>query len=278
MTPKADAGDPAKRPPGTWILLRGLTRDSRHWGDFPGEMAARFEGARVIALDLPGNGVLAALPSPVRVEALANHCIEETRRRGMEPPYHLLALSLGAMVAIAWCDRRPQDIAGCVLINTSVRPHAPFHRRLRPRNYLRLLRLALPGTPDLAWERTVLELTSRLAPERDALLARWIGWRAERRVGRANALRQLLAAARFRAPATPPAAPTLLLASARDGLVDFRCSQRLAKVWGCPLAVHPGAGHDLPLDDGPWVLDAVARWLDGIEPARDLPPASGDPG
>jgi hypothetical protein len=25
--------------------------------------------------------------------------------------------------------------------------------------------------------------------------------------------------------------------------------------------VHPSAGHDLPLDDGVWVAQAVAKWL-----------------
>jgi hypothetical protein len=46
-------------------------------------------------------------------------------------------------------------------------------------------------------------------------------------------------------------------------LVDPRCSQTLADCWNLPLAVHPVAGHDLPLDDGSWVLEEIARWLAG---------------
>jgi predicted alpha/beta hydrolase family esterase len=52
-----------------------------------------------------------------------------------------------------------------------------------------------------------------------------------------------------------------VLVSAADGLVDPRCSQRLAQAWGAPMRKHPTAGHDLPLDDGAWVAREVAAWL-----------------
>ena len=55
-------------------------------------------------------------------------------------PLHLLAMSLGAMVAIAWAQRHPGELAGMVLINTSVRPLNPFWQRLRPRAWPVLLR------------------------------------------------------------------------------------------------------------------------------------------
>ncbi|MGZ5183361.1 MAG: alpha/beta fold hydrolase, partial [Ramlibacter sp.] len=75
-----------------------------------------------------------------------------------------------------------------------------------------------------------------------------------------NALRQLWAAARYRAPDRPPAVPLLLLASAGDRLVHPSCSARLADRWEVPLRLHPWAGHDLPLDDPAWVLDHVLSW------------------
>ena len=78
-------------------------------------------------------------------------------------------------------------------------------------------------------------------------------------------MRQLWAAARYRAPAARPATALLLLASRRDGLVHFGCSEALAAAWGCELRIHPGAGHDLPLDDGPWVVAQVRHWIDGAK-------------
>ena len=93
------------------------------------------------------------------------------------------------------------------------------------------------------------------------MLQRWLGYQREFPVTRANALRQLWAAARFRAPAARPAVPLLVLCSAGDQLVDHRCSLRLAEAWRAEQRVHADAGHDLPLDDGAWVAAQVADWL-----------------
>ena len=78
-----------------------------------------------------------------------------------------------------------------------------------------------------------------------------------------NGLRQLLAAARYRASPVAPGARTLLLGSQHDQLVSSACSRAIAKAWGLPLHVHPSAGHDLPLDDPQWVIDEVLRWVAG---------------
>lgn len=251
-----------------WILLRGLTRETRHWGDF----AARLQndGATVLTLDLPGNGRLCHEPSPTHVQAMAEHARGQLQRLNVAPPYRLLAMSLGAMVAVAWAQAHPHELAAGVLINTSLRPFSPFTHRLRPANYATVLRLMLTH-PD-AWQReeAVLRMTTRHAPTgaaRERLLSNWVAWHREHPVSGVNALRQLLAAARYRAPLVKPPVPLLLLTSAQDGLVDTRCSERLATAWHCELARHPSAGHDLPLDDPTWVLAQVQRWL-ATDPAR----------
>ena len=244
-----------------WVLLRGLTRERRHWGTFPQTFSAAMPGARVIALDLPGNGALHREPSPWRVEAMAGHCRRQLQGLGVPPPYRVLAMSLGAMVATCWAASHPEEVSAAVLINTSLRPFSPFHHRLRPRNYARLLRLMLTHPVDDDWEQAVLHLTSG-APQRHAgVVEAWATYRRECPVTRSNALRQLWAAARWSAPIKRPAVPLLLLTSAADGLVDTRCSSRLAQRWPCDIATHPWAGHDLPLDDAPWVAAQVHGWL-----------------
>lgn len=244
----------------TWIFLRGLTRDSRHWGDFPARFQAALPEAAIVTLDLPGNGERHEETSPVRVERMAEECRAELRARGLHPPYRLLAMSLGAMVAVAWAAAHPEELAAAVLINTSLRPFSPLQQRLRPRNYPRLLRLALPGVTAIEWERTVLALTSNLAPDRESLLRQWIHWHERYPVSRRNALRQLWAASRYRAPRQRPAVPLLVLASAADQLVDPACSRRLAAQWHTAYDEHPTAGHDLPLDDGAWLAARIAAW------------------
>ena len=245
----------------TWILLRGLTRESGHWGGFAALLQHRHPDSRIVTLDLPGNGTFNRQASPTRIEAMTQWCRDHLRSQGMAPPYRLLAMSMGAMVAVDWATCAPQELAGCVLINTSLRPVSAWYRRLRPANYAALLALVL--TPDFGGghERTILRLTSRTPEAAAAVLDDWIRLRRTRPVATANALRQLLAAARYRAPATAPAVPLLLLTSRRDGLVDSRCSQALAQRWRTGIAIHETAGHDLTLDDAPWVADEIGRWL-----------------
>lgn len=243
-----------------WVFLRGLTRESRHWGDFPAIFRSGIPDAEVVTLDLPGNGRLCRMSSPTRVEAIAEHCRADLAALGIRPPYRLLAMSLGAMAAVAWADRHPQEIEACVLINTSLRPFSPFYRRLRPGNYPALLKLALLGGSDDAWESAILRMTSRMAGSRTQILEAWTAWRREHTVSRRNALRQLWAASRYRAPTRKPAVRMLVLAAAGDALVDPRCSRRLARLWRTDFAEHPVAGHDIPLDDGAWVARQVRDW------------------
>ena len=245
----------------TWVFLRGLTRESRHWGSFPEMFRAAIPDAVVVTLDLPGNGRLHELRSPSTVEEMADYCRAELRSQGVLPPYHLLAMSLGAMVAVAWATSHPEELRGCVLINTSLRPFSPFYRRLRPANYVTLLRLILMGGTDRDWEETIYRLTSRRIKPPTDVLTDWISYRREYPVSHRNAIRQLLAAARYRAPLVKPASRRLILMSKRDALVDNRCSKQLAHDWKAEIAEHPSAGHDIPLDDGLWVARQVREWL-----------------
>lgn len=250
----------------TWIFLRGLTRESRHWGDFVGQFQLAQPDCQIIALDLPGNGRLNQQHSPLSVQDMVAHCRGQLALRNIKPPYHVLAMSLGAMVAAAWADSHPQEVAANVLINTSMRPFNPFYQRLRPANYGVLLKLTLLGATPEAWEHAILRLTSNRAS--DDILPLWLALRQECPVSHANALGQLVAAARFRAPSVKPVAPTLLLASEQDHLVSVNCSEALAKHWQCDLRVHSSAGHDLPLDDGPWVAAQVSEWLMNLDAAQ----------
>jgi len=244
-----------------WILLRGLSREARHWGGFAELLRREVPDAQVLALDLPGNGSRCREKSPLGVESMVESLRTQLGVQGVAPPYRLLAMSLGAMVAVDWAARHSGEIAGAVLINTSLRPFSPFYQRLKPANYRRLLTLALSAASDRDWEVAILELTSRRAAAHADVLDDWLSYRRENPVAVGNALRQLIAAARYRAPGVRPDVPLLVLSSRGDELVDSDCSHQLAERWNLPHAVHPGAGHDLPLDDGAWVAGRIGRWL-----------------
>jgi pimeloyl-ACP methyl ester carboxylesterase len=246
-----------------WVLLRGLTREAGHWGPFLGEMQQALPAANVVPVDLPGAGALCQQRCPLHVPAMVDACRVQLVARGLAPPYRVLGLSLGGMVASAWASRWPAELQACVLVNTSLRPFSPATARLRLARWPTLVRLLLPGNPQRA-EQAILRLTSN-APERHAArVDEWVAIRQARPVTTANALRQLLAAARHRHDGPPPAVPVLVVSSARDGLVDPGCSHALATAWNVPHAIHPDAGHDLPLDDGPWLAARVAEWIGSV--------------
>ena len=248
----------------TWVLLRGLMREARHWGEFPTLFQNALGAQHLVTLDFPGNGILHAQSSVTSVTEMANYCHTQLRQLGYAPPYRVLAQSLGAMVAVAWSERHPAEIDRMVLINTSLAPYNPFYHRLRPANYPALLRFVLHDSAAQR-ESLILQLTSALkshSDHRQTILDQWIAYARECPVTRANILRQLQAALCYRAAPDAPPAPVLLLAGQHDRLVNAKCSLTLAKNWRCAIRLHPAAGHDLPLDDGVWVTQRVREWLD----------------
>lgn len=258
----------------TWILLRGLTREQGHWGDFVPQLKAALPAeATLLTPDLPGNGVLHQQTSPSRVEDMVEAVRGELRDQGYEPPYSVVAMSLGAMVTVAWAHAYPQELSRCVLINTSLRPFSPFWHRLQARNYPTIFRLLLSGASAEQWEGAILTMTTRMPAAPALILQHWLDLRARRPVSTANGLRQLWAATRYRAPRDKPPVPMLVLNGLGDQLVSPACSAELARRWQLPLLRHPTAGHDLPLDAAPWVVAQIQSWLQAPQSAKTALPA-----
>ena len=240
----------------SWILLRGLTREARHWATFTDRLT-QHTGEAVLALDLPGNGEFARQTSPLAVRDMVEFARQQLRIKGVALPCKLLAMSLGGMVATDWAQRYPKEVSQLVLINTSMRPHSRLQERLRPANWHALALLAARWHDADHAERLIHQLTcNRLDTQTDAIRD-WLNIRKTAPVSAANARRQLWAAARFGCAPQPPACPTLLLSSNADQLVNPACSARLASAWGAKHTQHPWAGHDLPHDDPGWVCAAV---------------------
>ena len=243
----------------SWVLLRGLTREARHWGAFSSRFLERVgEGT---ALDLPGNGEFATGKSPANVRGMVDFARQQLQLREFKPPYRLLAMSLGGMVATDWAQRYPQEVEAQVLVNTSMRPYSSLPQRLRPANWLGLGLLAARWRDADYAERAIHALTCNQTSSKESDIAAWLGIRKSAPISEANAQRQLWAAARFACAPTPPACRTVLLSSAADHLVHPACSNQLAKAWSAEHQQHPWAGHDLPHDDADWVCGQIESWL-----------------
>jgi len=248
-----------------WIFLRGLVRETEHWDDFPQRFAQALPGAQVYPVDLQGNGQYWRLPSPLSIGEMTEFARQQalalmSGQGEPQAPVYLFTLSLGSMVAIDWAYRYPQEIAGAVLVNTSLRRFSPFHRRLYWRSWPLLARTI--ATKDTAErERLILKLTSKAGAENHALIEARVETYRRHPVRGKNVFRQIWAAARYRPPSEKPDVPLLLLNSLGDRLVDPVCTDAIARRWSVEKKTHPDAGHDLPLDDPDWTIEAVAEWL-----------------
>lgn len=249
--------------PEQWLLLRGLGRESAHWDDFPQLLESALPGVTTRLLDLPGSGRYWDRSSPWSIGAMTEALRAEVDLATNAHRCYIVAMSLGAMVAVDWLSRYPRELAGAVLINSSFKGLCPFWERLRPAVWPQLLRIAATRCVR-AREARIFRLTTRLAVLTDDLLARRIAIQRRHPYTRANLLRQIVAASRYAVSGSRPSAPLLVLNSADDRLVHPACSRRLAQAWQVPLLTHPAANHDLPLDDPHWTLAAIKRWRSGL--------------
>lgn len=240
-----------------WILLRGLTREQAHWGDFPDQLRHAFPDHRFHTVDLPGTGVHYRDDSPASIADIREQVCRQVNH--IPRPFNLLALSMGGMVALDWAQHaEPGEIQHLVLINTSSGFSPPWHR-MRPGAWPRIARM-LSRRELFDRERDILQLTSN-RPVPLALAKRWYSIQRQRPVSLRNAIHQLRAAARFKPGAKRPMADALLLASRGDRIVHWRCSAALEQRWNWTLKLHPDAGHDLPLDEPAWVVQQMISWL-----------------
>ncbi|WP_432696066.1 alpha/beta fold hydrolase [Marinobacterium sp. YM272] len=242
-----------------WVLLRGLAREKRHWGDFSSRLGETL-GVEVLCPDTPGNGQLNSEASPL----LINSAMEEVRSGiGHRGPINLFGLSMGGMIATEWARCYPQEVNALVLVNSSFGNFSSPWNRLWPAAFFTLMRSLTQPTEQR--EAQVFELTCQYKADRETRIAEWSRYASERPLSRANFIRQLSAAARFRAPSTPPVARTLILNALGDQLVNPGCSQAIAERWGVELRSHPWAGHDLPHDAPDWVV----QQLQMLQPQAD---------
>ncbi|MEI6069743.1 MAG: alpha/beta hydrolase [Methylococcaceae bacterium] len=244
-----------------WILLRGLARESAHWGDFIPILKATFPDANITTLDLPGTGCFYKEASPatikvitdkVRAQALAQGCLQQ--------PVTLLAVSLGAMVAWEWMRNYPDDICGASLINTSFADLSPFYHRLRWQSYRKFAAL-LSKQQGRNRENAILQLISNRRDQDEQISLAWEKIQHQRPISLKNSFRQIIAAASYRPGNIKPKQPVLLINGNGDKLVAPSCSDKIQKKWALKLLSHPWGGHDLTLDDPEWVALQLKDWV-----------------
>ena len=244
-----------------WLLLRGLTRESGHWGDFLPQMQQAFPHAQINSLDLAGSGVFYSQTSPKTISEITREVRQHAQDNGwLQSKVTLLTLSLGGMVAWEWMQQYPNDINGAALMNSSLASVNPFYQRLRWQSYGKLAQI-ICQSDCYKRELAIVKLVSNLEEQYEKVAAEWGEIQRLRPVSKQNALRQIIAAANYTPSLAKPIPPVLLLNGLGDRLVSPACSQAISQRWSLPLVSHPWAGHDLCLDDATWVIEQLRQWL-----------------
>ncbi|MBW8191474.1 alpha/beta hydrolase [Neiella marina] len=244
------------------VLLRGLLREHRHWGYFPNRLQATLPDALIETPDLAGNGQRYRQPSPHSMAAMVDDVRSQIAPLQQGEQVVVVAISMGGMIGSCWAQRYPNELAGLIMINSSLRRFSPFYHRLRPACYLSAL--AMLCQPRLARESWVLRWTSFNHADDNALAQIWAGFDKEGAPSLVNSLRQLWAAAGYQGPRHAPLDNVLILRGEVDGLVNPACSIAMGQGWQVAVHSHPQAGHDLPLDQPRWVCHQIRDFVAAI--------------
>lgn len=242
-----------------FYLIRGLVREARHWDDFPEHLLRLFPEAKITTIDIPGMGEYYASPTPLSIKGMTEVMHRKFRTSRTENEESILvAISLGGMIASVWLKEHPEDFHHAFLINTSFGGFSPVFHRLKPEALLYLLRTPLVKDQK---EAHILKLVSNNPARHERTLLLWNRIHQEKPVKRSTAIRQLFAAAAYRAHGEAPMTPVYLLGSTNDRMVNIDCSRAISRSWKVPLIEHPHGGHDLTTDYPEWVVEQIRSFL-----------------
>ncbi|MCR9203722.1 MAG: alpha/beta hydrolase [Halobacteriovoraceae bacterium] len=247
--------------PKNWLLLRGLAREARHWGEFPSMIEDSFSGTKVHFLELPGVGSKVNSPAHPNIKEYTNELrLEWLDLKDQNPgPWGLVAISMGGMIGMDWCARFPHDMNALVLVNSSGGNLSPPHHRFSPSAISTVLKLFFKEDYEER-EEAILKLTTRILQPTKELINRYASYSAESPIKRKDFLMQMFAAGRFKVP-TELKQQMLILAAKDDKLASFKCSQAIARHFSRIYTLHESAGHDLPLDDPEWIIEQMKGFL-----------------
>ncbi len=248
--------------PKNWLLLRGLAREERHWGEFPHMLSEQIPETRVHFLELPGVGKKAHLEAFANIKDYTNQLREEwlALKRTYPEPWGVMAISMGGMIGMDWCHRFPHDLTALILINSSAGNLSPPHHRFSPLAMGTVLKLFFREDYEER-EEAILKLTTNMLKVDQDLIKRYASYSADTPIKRSSFIKQMAAASRFQIPKELKQ-ELLILAAKKDRLASYKCSQAIAKHFHTKVHYHESAGHDLPMDDPQWVVDQIKNFLE----------------
>lgn len=252
-----NAPESTQKAPQHWVFLRGLSREARHWGDFPLFLQKKIPNTHCHLIDLPGTGIYFKQTSPASISKISRITLKRIHEKIGHQTYNIIALSMGAMVAIEMARKKNSHVSRLILINSSSRLSSVFQRIHIP-TLLGLLYRA--HKPLKIKERAILEAVCNNKKNIEKNIQHWVDIQGHSPCRFSTALKQLFASAIWVPPKTIDNTQILILCSKNDRLVSYHCSKKMSAYYQCHIQTHRWAGHDIPLDDPHWVIEKIRQW------------------
>lgn len=238
-----------------FLFLRGLARHHGHWYGFENNF---IDNNQVLCIDIPGNGDYSSEISKKSIKENVEFVRMEWKKKKIEngQPWCVVAISMGAMIALTWEYQFPNDFEKIFIINTSAKNFSSPFKRFSLETIFKLPKLIF--SESLTQEKTILDITLNLKKVDDKLIdnaMKLIGQKTSTK----NFFIQLNAAANFSLPSFNPNQnlKIIVICSLKDRLVDSSSSLKISSYLKTKIFIHPSAGHDLPLDDGEWLKKII---------------------
>jgi pimeloyl-ACP methyl ester carboxylesterase len=240
------------------LLIHGFPLSNMLWDP---QIADLSDIARLIAPDLRGFGMSDATAPPYTLETFSTDCATLLDQLGMTGPIVVAGLSMGGYIALDFCRRYPERVAGLILTATRAGADSAEAKKSRDEAAGVAIAEGAPAIADAMLPKLLAPGTYEAQPEVvDFVLDMMLETSEDGIVG-------ALAAMRDRPDATGDLpgldVPTLVVHGADDQLIPVAEAEAMAAALPrAKLVVVPDAGHLPNLEQPDFFNDAVRDFLE----------------
>lgn len=244
------------------FLVTGMMRAMGNWQEPIAELKKQLPDFDIIPLENKGVGIHHSLKAPLTIKGNVDFLRDQYLQHKGEVNI-FLGFSLGGMMVTTWSQLYPTEVDGLILVTSSFGGLQPFWKRLKP-SVLPTASMAFI-TSGITRERFMYKMIAKNEGNKERLIKQWQIEQNKHPITLMNTIRQCIAGWIFNAKSFQRKHPTLVVASFKDQLAHYQCSENIKNFWDTDYVRHDNAGHDVLNDDPDWVTVAIKNWLDEKE-------------
>ena len=254
------------------FLLRGLTRESGHWGQpFLDALKQQIPNARIFLLDLPGSGKYVNEDASFHIKEMVDFMKKEVDSINLKYAGDNLicATSLGGMLATEWVISYPNDFQGLVFIAASFKGICDLNERVQKSVRKDMFKVMFSKNIEEK-EKLIVRINSNHPENYDSISKVWIQVQNERPMTKKNIFKQAIAGMLYSTNGKKPEVPLLIVGSEGDRMVCATCTEKIHTEFGGTKVMHPTSGHGLPIDEPMWLANQISIWINSTYQLESL--------